>query len=421
MLTHVMSSEGRLPKQNSITLAFEDAVLEKEFRTSYDKSVRLPLRQGIIISILSWFSALGLIFAIIPEQMSTLGVTTIVYIGSVFGFIVYTTYSERFKGYYHLLGAFSNAWAGMFVIYFCAKFPNGVNLILPALIFIIFFGSYMIRLRWIAGFFAALTYTLAYHIYIAEFSDLPSSQVILYAFVGWMTLIFAILAGRASEGNHRVAFIQQKTIREQQTIIEKEKEALLKEVHHRVKNNLQIIVSLINLQLANFDDEGIEVALKETQSRILSMSLVHQRMHQTSNFSEIAFDEYAQQLIDNLTYLFNAKRGEFKLNIPEEFTIDIETAIPMGLILNEIGSNFFKHCIVEGSTGKILSIDVELSGSGDYVLTCSDNGDGFPEGTNIEKSNSLGLELISSLVEQIEGDFKFYNDNGAVYEIRGKA
>jgi len=147
----------------------------------------------------------------------------------------------------------------------------------------------------------------------------------LYAFVGWMILIFAIIAGRVSEENHRVNYIQQRTISEQQVIIEKEKEDLLKEVHHRVKNNLQIIVSLINLQLANFDDERIEVALKETQSSILSMSLVHQRMRQTSNFTEISFDEYAHQLIDNLTYLFNAKRGEFKLSIPEKFIIDIET------------------------------------------------------------------------------------------------
>jgi len=92
----------------------------------------------------------------------------------------------------------------------------------------------------------------------------------------------------------------------------------------------------------------------------------------------------------------------------------------MGLILNEIGSNFFKHCIKEGSTGKTLSLDVKLTGNGSYVVTCRANGDGFPDGTNIKKSNRLGLELITSLCDQIEAEFKFFNDNGAVYEIRGK-
>ncbi|MFT5857968.1 MAG: two-component sensor histidine kinase [Flavobacteriaceae bacterium] len=146
------------------------------------------------------------------------------------------------------------------------------------------------------------------------------------------------------------------------------------------------------------------------------MSLVHQRLHQSNNFSEISFNEYAQQLIDNITYLFNAKRGEFKLTIPKHFTVDIETAIPLGLIVNEIGSNFFKHCVQDGAIGNTLSIDVKSTGKDNYTIICRDNGKGFPEGTEIEGSNTLGLELISSLCEQIETEFRFFNDNGAEYQ-----
>lgn len=145
----------------------------------------------------------------------------------------------------------------------------------------------MVRLRWMAGFIAALSYTITYTVYIAVFSELSSSQVVFYTFVAWMVLIFALLAGRLAESNNRLAYYQAKTIREQSAIIKSEKAFLLKEVHHRVKNNLQIIVSLINLQLSNSSDEKSIAALKAAQARVVSMSLVHQRMNRASNFTRI--------------------------------------------------------------------------------------------------------------------------------------
>ena len=131
-----MSAENQIPEQDNLTLVFKDKKLEKQFKDSYDDSVKVPLRYGIIISILSWFSAIGLIYVVIPDDLIWLAPLTIVYIGSFFGFIVYATYKDRFKGYYHLLGALSNAWAGLFAVYFCDQFPNGENLTLPVLIFI---------------------------------------------------------------------------------------------------------------------------------------------------------------------------------------------------------------------------------------------------------------------------------------------
>lgn len=212
-------------KQHPFTLLFEDKGVEKQFRTSYDKGVKLPLRYGMVISLLSWISALGIIYFVIPDKFYWLAPLTMVIIVPLFLFMIYTTYSERFTGRYHLIGAISNAYAGLYAIYFCNQFPSGENLTLPVLIFIIFFGSYMIRLRWVAGFIAALTYTLGFHIFITFYTDLHTSQVLLFAFVGWLTLIFAFVAGRVTETNSRLSFLQQKTINEQSIIIQQEKEA----------------------------------------------------------------------------------------------------------------------------------------------------------------------------------------------------
>ncbi|MDX2360587.1 MAG: sensor histidine kinase [Crocinitomicaceae bacterium] len=413
-----MTTPKNLPEYNKFTLAFKDKELEKEFTASYDDSVKIPLRFGIIISILSWYSAIWLIYSIIPQEFNWLALLTVVYIGSYFGFIVYATYVNRFKGYYHLLGAISNAWAGLYVIYFCDQFPTGEHLMLPVLIFIIFFGSYMVRLRWLAGFIAALSYTIAYHIYIETYADISASQVLLYAFVAWMTLVFAILAGRVTEEKNRISFIQRKTIEEQSAIIEGEKELLLTEVHHRVKNNLQIIVSLINLQLSKFDNAEIAVALKETQSRVMAMSLVHQRMKQTSSIANISLHDYTHQMIDNIYQLNDGNDALFELEISEELVVDIETAIPLGLIINEIVSNFFKHCASKDDTARAFTIQASKSAKDECLIKYSDNGVGFPPNTSTENDTTLGLELIQSLTDQIDGEFKFYSENGACYELK---
>ena len=214
-----------MPEQHKLLLSFKDKRLESEFRRSYDRSVRIPLRYGMVVSILSWMSSIGLIYVVIPEDFYWLSLLTIAVILPSFGFAVYATFYDRFKGFYHFIGACSNAWAGLYAIYICDQFPSGAYLTLPVLIFIIFFGSYMVRLRWIAGFLAAFSYTLGYHVYIANYSDLTTSQVILFAFVGWLTLIFAIIAGRMAEHNNRIAYVQRRTIRSQSEIIRQEKEA----------------------------------------------------------------------------------------------------------------------------------------------------------------------------------------------------
>jgi len=402
-------------KQNRFTLAFKDKAIESSYKEYYNNSIKKPLRFGLIISILSWYSGISLVYIIIPDHFQWLGTFTFFYIGSLFGFIIYATFKTNLLNYYHRLGALSNAWAGLYAIYFCDFFPKGDVLILPVLIFIVFFGLYMVRLRWILAFFAVLSYTVAYHIYITLYSDLTTDQALFNIFVSWMTLVFVIFAGRVSESNSRLSFVQRKIIHEQSVVIEKEKELLLKEVHHRVQNNLQLIVSLINLQISKLKNKENSDLLKDTQSRIISMSLVHQRMKQTSNFSQIGLKDFTEELIDNLASLYSNKSIDFEIEISDSILVNIEKAISLGIIINEIGVNYFKHCSgIEDGKFKIYGT---LSNN-TVLLKYTDNGIGFPGNISVPNENFLGLELIDDLTQQLDGEFKFYNDNGAVYEVR---
>lgn len=195
-----------------------------------------------------------------------------------------------------------------------------------------------------------------------------------------------------------------------------EKIVLLKEVHHRVKNNLQIIISLINFQLIKIDNIGAQQALKEVQNRIHSMSLVHQKMYQTSNFKEIILGDYTEGIIDNISSIFNDKEFEYTINMPQEIKVDIEIAIPTGLIINEIITNFFKHNTHVNGTPKSFYMEI-VNVNGSPSIIYKDNGKGFPDGIQLDETKSLGLQLIDTLSEQLDGSFKFYSDNGAVYEV----
>ncbi len=202
----------------------------------------------------------------------------------------------------------------------------------------------------------------------------------------------------------------------------KEKEVLLKEVHHRVKNNLQIITSLINLQSSQIEDPKIQIALKDTQNRVRSMALVHQKLYKTEDFSEIKVKEYILELIDTIRFSLNEElRGqEFDVFVDEKVNFNIETVIPVGLILNELITNSLKHANNQDkSSNAVLSIK-KTKNDKEYILYCKDNGPGFPDKFVPEESASLGFQLILALTEQIGGEIKFYNEGGAVVEIRFK-
>lgn len=200
-----------------------------------------------------------------------------------------------------------------------------------------------------------------------------------------------------------------------ETLLSKEeKEVLLKEIHHRVKNNMQIIMSLLRLQSANITDEYIQSLYTESQNRIRSMALVHEELYQTRNFSAVNVKQYLEKLITNLiqNYSLDTKVDvEYDIEVQK---MNIDTLIPLGLILNEIISNSLKHAFKELERGKVV-VKIKRLDDNSIVLFASDNGPGIS--TSDRNKETLGQELISSLVEQLDGTIEINNNEGAEYTV----
>jgi two-component system sensor kinase len=181
-----------------------------------------------------------------------------------------------------------------------------------------------------------------------------------------------------------------------------EKEVLLREIHHRVKNNLQIISSLINLQSKRLDDDEVLYIFKKNQNRIHSMAMVHEKLYQSENLTQINLSEYIQDLVRAIYRSYDLSTSDIMINIDEnEILIDINTAIPLGLIINELVNNSLKHAFPNGDHGMI---EVQLTKDGNRLnVIYSDNGVGLPQNMDLDKTNTLGLKLIKILTEQMNG------------------
>lgn len=196
-----------------------------------------------------------------------------------------------------------------------------------------------------------------------------------------------------------------------------EKETLLKEVHHRVKNNLQIISSLLNLQSNQITDQKTRDVLRESQNRVRAMALIHEKLYQSYDLAQIDFAAYLKGLANFLaqSYRDNSSKVYVHTNA-QNVKLEIDTAIPCGLIVNELVSNSLKYAFPENKAGEI-EISCEQPSSGDYILLVRDNGIGLPPGFDLEKSSTLGIKLVSSLVQQLRGTMVIDNENGVCYKI----
>ena len=196
----------------------------------------------------------------------------------------------------------------------------------------------------------------------------------------------------------------------------KEKETLLKEIHHRVKNNLQVISSILNLQAGHIEDREFKGLFKESQDRIRCMALVHAQLYQSNDLSNISLSEYIKSLIANIIESYAYRPSLLNLKIDaEEIQLDIDTAIVLGLILNELCTNVLKYAFPEGRQGE-LKIDFKSSDN-NYLLVVSDNGVGLPDDFEIDKANSMGFLLIESMVKQLDGTLEIDQSSGTSFRI----
>lgn len=194
-----------------------------------------------------------------------------------------------------------------------------------------------------------------------------------------------------------------------------EKQLLLKEVHHRVKNNFQIVSSLLELQTKDIEDEKALTLVNEGKNRVKSMALIHQKLYQNES-GLIDFDEYIRILVKELSVLY-ASDKKVATNIKtESLLFDVDTAIPLGLIINELITNAYKYAF-ETSEGNQLNISLDKLSEQEYKLVVSDNGKGIDDTIDITKIKSLGLRLVKRLTKQLQGDFLWNNADGATFEI----
>lgn len=195
-----------------------------------------------------------------------------------------------------------------------------------------------------------------------------------------------------------------------------EKEILLREIHHRVKNNMQIISSLLSLQSSNIENPEMKDIFKQSQNRVKSMSMIHEQLYQTDDLAKIDFESYVNGLIKSIFQMYtnNEKQIQFEVNV-EDVKLNIETAIPCGLIINELVSNSLKHAFINRTEGKISFNMMKERNLINFNV--SDNGIGFPQNFILENTSTLGLSLVKTLVNQLEGELTIEHNKGISYDV----
>jgi PAS domain S-box-containing protein len=208
-----------------------------------------------------------------------------------------------------------------------------------------------------------------------------------------------------------------------------------KEIHHRIKNNLQVISSLLDLQAEKFkgrkniEDLELLEAFRESQDRVISMALIHEELYKGGGFETLNFSPYIRELAENLfkTYSLGDTEIALSMDLEENIFFDMDTAVPLGMIVNELVSNSFKHAFIGRDKGEIriklgreepTESEREEHESTGFILKISDNGVGIPENLDIEKLDSLGFQLVTSLVDQLDGELEVKRHNGTEFTIK---
>lgn len=237
-----------------------------------------------------------------------------------------------------------------------------------------------------------------------------------------LVLIIAALLyrqGRLRKMNNRTVTLQNKLITQKNEQLENlvtEKEWLLKEVHHRVKNNLQIVMSLLYTQAAYLQNTDAIEAIKDSQNRVQAISIIHQKLYSKSNVATIIMSDYVSDLVRHLCACYDCNHRRIKLKeVVEPVNLDISQAVPMGLILNEAITNSIKYAF--GTDGGAIIIEGHKLGTDTVKLTIADNGKGLPDNFNLVETSSLGMEMMKALSKQLGGSFEISGKLGVIVTV----
>jgi len=197
----------------------------------------------------------------------------------------------------------------------------------------------------------------------------------------------------------------------------REKEVLLQEIHHRVKNNLQIITSLLRMQSRAVQDPAFSGALLECQNRVAAMALIHDKLYRARDLARVSFPEYVRDLTNNILTSYTLPASSVRVNLDvDDLSLSLDSAVPCGLILNELMSNCLKHAFPLGHSG---TVHVGFHAAGDQLcLVVRDDGVGMPADVDLERTSSLGWRLIRALVQQLGGFVQCHSAGGTVVELR---
>ena len=195
----------------------------------------------------------------------------------------------------------------------------------------------------------------------------------------------------------------------------REKEVMLQEIHHRVKNNMQVIYSLLNLQAKSVDDAQVRAMFEESRNRVSSMALIHERLYRSKDLAHIEFKEYLANLISGIADTYKRRDVVFDVDM-DPFPLDVNVGIPCGLIMNELVSNCLKHAF-PGERKGMIKLGINRNSEGSYVLFVADNGIGFPASLDFRSTTSLGLQLVNVLTNQIKGTIELSNGEGTRFSI----
>ncbi len=259
-----------------------------------------------------------------------------------------------------------------------------------------------------------------------KFEDAKQRSFRAYTIAGLIILgtviVFLILNNRNSRKREEQLSLKNRQISSQNMLIEnslREKEALIKEIHHRVKNNLQIISSMLSLQMGKVIDKNTETILKDAQQRINAISLTHQMLYQKDNISAISLADYVENLVSQIEVTIFSSNIELVTSIAlQNRKINIDTAVPLGLMINEILTNAYKHAFSETEKGRVsVTLIDTIEGC---TLKISDNGRGLPENFENLNQKSMGIELIYILAEQLDAKLKIEKTNGTTFVIEMK-